>query len=263
MVAMGPPTIREQVARCAVWPERFPPEQWAIYKAVLAEARRRGLHFAVGGGLAAMAYAGQWRNTKDIDLYTFPGEREDMIRVVKAVGLEDYYDQQPYDRKWIYRSYKDDIIVDIIWAMANQRALVDQSWLRGPEVQVDGECFALLAPEEALWSKLYVFQRDRCDWPDALSLLYGVGPELDWGHLLQRLADDAPLLGSLLSIFRWLCPSRARDLPSWIWGELHADPPEPQPGLQLTSELEMIKDRAHLLDSRPWFTPTLDNSELR
>ncbi len=98
------PTIAEQVARCALWPDRFPQEQWSVYKSAIVEARHRRLHFAVGGGLAAMAYAGQWRNTKDIDLYILPGERDEMIRVLEAVGLQDYYDQQPYDREWIYRS---------------------------------------------------------------------------------------------------------------------------------------------------------------
>jgi hypothetical protein len=247
--------IEEQVARCAQWPERCQPEQWSIYKAVISEARRRGLHFAVGGGLAAMAYAGQWRNTKDIDLYTFPGDREEMIRLLEALGLKDYYDQQPYDRNWIFRSHQEDTIVDIIWAMANQRAQVDESWMRGPQVLVDGERFSLLAPEEALWTKLYVLQRDRCDWPDALSLLYGVGPQLDWRWLLHRVADDAPLLAGLLSIFRWLSEERARDLPSWLWDELNALTPEAQHSAEVTHY------RARLLDSRPWFTPTLDTDD--
>lgn len=248
---MALPTIQQQVARCAAWPERFPQQQWSIYKNVIAEASQRGLHFAVGGGLAAMAYAGQWRNTKDIDLYTLPADRLEMIHVVETVGLQDYFEREPYDRNWIYRSYQDDTIVDIIWSMANQRAVVDQTWLDGPRVEVDGECFALLAPEASLWAKLYVAQRDRCDWPDALNLIYGAGPELNWTYLLQRLADDAPLLSSLLSIFRWLCPDRARDLPSSLWDKLHLPAPDQH------SDMELTNQRARLLDSRPWFTPTL------
>lgn len=250
---MATPTTHEQLARCATWPERFPQEQWAIYKTVIAEARKRRLRFAVGGGLAAMVYAGQWRNTKDIDLYIPARERDDMIRTVNELGLEDYYAVQPYDRKWIYRSHKGDTIVDLIWAMANQRSVVDESWFRGPEVEVDGECFQLLAPEEELWSKLYVLQRDRCDWPDALNLMYGAGPDLDWRHLLQRVDGDAFLLAGLLCVFSWVCPERARELPSWIWSELQLNAPDGD------SALEITRDRARLLDSRHWFTPTLND----
>ncbi len=201
-----------------------------------------------------MAYAGQWRNTKDIDLYILPAERDRMIQVVTDLGLGDYYEKQSYDRKWIYRSYKEDTIVDLIWAMANQRAVVDETWLEGPEVQVDGERFHLIAPEEALWSKVYVMQRERCDWPDALNLLFGVGPELNWRRVLDRIKEDAPLLSGLLTVFGWVCPDGARELPSWIWGELGARSPEEGNG-------EVTARHAPLLDSRPWFTPTLENDD--
>lgn len=51
----------------------------------------------------------------------------------------------------------------------------------------------VLPVEEMIWDKLYVMQRDRCDWPDTLNLLYAAGPTLDWQYLFGRLASDAPL----------------------------------------------------------------------
>ena len=69
-------------------------------------------------------------------------------------------------------------------------------------------------PEETLWSKLYVLQRDRCDWPDILNILYSVGPDLDWDRLLARVDEDAPLLAALVEVFRWVCPDRCRELPA-------------------------------------------------
>ena len=97
-------------------------------------------------------------------------------------------------------------------------------------------------------------QRDRCDWLDALNLIYGVGPQLDWRRLIARVAADAQLLSALLSIFAWICPDRARELPAWLWRELAINPPGPSGGLELT------RQRARLLDSRPWFTPVLDEN---
>jgi len=238
-------------------PEMIPDEQWSVYRRVIDGARTRGLRFALGGGLAVSTYTGRWRNTKDLDLYIRPQDREAMVETLRRAGLSDYYEQLPYDRNWIFRGYRDGTIVDVIWSLANYRAQVDEAWVtRGPEVIVRGERLRLLPPEEAIWSKLHVLQRDRCDWPDVLNLIYAVGPTLDWEHLLGRVGEDAPLLSGLLSVFTWLCPGRAQELPSWLWKRLRLpDPPNPAP--------EVDRRRVNLLDSRPWFSPTLEGDEAK
>ncbi len=243
--------IEKQVALSQLWPERLPPERWLLYKQVMAAARNRNVPFAVGGGLTVMTYAGQWRDTKDIDLYVRPQDRDTMIQLVLDAGLRDYYERQPYDRKWIYRSYHQDTIVDVMWAMANQRAAVDDSWMRGPKSEIDGLEIRLLPPEEALWSKLYVLQSDRCDWPDTVSLLYTIGVGLDWQHLVSRVEEDAALLGGLLAVFRWLCPGKAAQFPAWLWPRLGLLDGNTQSST--ACELKHVS----LLDSRPWFTPAI------
>jgi hypothetical protein len=248
--------VKIQLEKSAAWLERLPPEQWLIYKAVMAGARRRGLRFAVGGGFATMTYTRQWRDTKDIDFFIMERDKEEMIGILAECGLEDYYDQQAYERHWIYRSYKGEIIVDVIWAMANRRAVVDEGWLDGPPVEFGDERFHLVPAEETLWSKLYVLQRERCDWPDGLSLIYAMGPELNWRRVLDRVEDDAPLLSALLSVFGWLCPDRARELPRWLWSEFRAR--QTQGDADLGHEV----NRASLLDSRPWLTPTEDQQQV-
>jgi hypothetical protein len=240
--------LQEHVARCASWAERFPPEQWTVYKYVIATALDRNLRFAVGGGLAAATYCGQWRDTKDLDLYTLERDREQLITLLSSLGFVDYFDQKAYDRKWIYRGWKDGMIIDVIWAMANGRATVDEHWLNGPEVEIDKRRFHLLAPEEMVWNKLYILQHDRCDWPDIFTVLYAIGLDLDWRYLISRVGEDAPLLASVLSTFAWLCPEQIRSLPSWLLPEL---------GLELppSSHSLAVGQRADLLDSRPWFGP--------
>jgi hypothetical protein len=240
--------ISNHLAYSASWLQHLPPGQWSVYKTLMALARDCGLQFAIGGGFATMAYTGQWRDTKDIDFFILARDKDEMIRILTDSSLADYYDQQPYERHWIYRSYKEDIIVDVIWAMANGRAVVDEGWLQGPEVELDGEHFRLVPAEETLWSKLYVLQRDRCDWPDALNLIYSMGTDLNWRRLLQRVDEDAPLLSALLSVFGWLCPERARELPSWVSAELGAS------RAHTDAHLEPGGNRAPLLDSRSWFT---------
>src|SRR3954468_24321856 len=104
--------------------------------------------------IASLAWI-EWRDTRDLDLYTFERDREQLIQLLTSLGFVDYFEQKPYDRQWIYRSWKDGTIIDVIWAMANRRATVDDRWLQGPTVEVDGHRIHLLAPEEMIWNKLY------------------------------------------------------------------------------------------------------------
>lgn len=197
-----------------------------------------------------MAYADHPRDTKDIDLYVQPKDREAMIKVVLDAGFSDYFDRNPYDRNWIFRGFRDDSIVDVMWAMANQRAQVDPDWLNGPIVSIDGLGLRLLRPEETLWTKLYVLQKDRCDWPEAINMLSSIGADLDWARLMRRTAEDTPLLAALVHVFQWVCPDQCRALPPAVLDQLRSVQPTPI-GTDLGA-------RARLLDGRPWFIPALN-----
>lgn len=226
------------------------PNQWAIYKCVLQAVSATRVPVAAGGGFALNAYTGRWRNTKDLDLFIRGENRHAVIEALTTCGLRDYYDESAYDRSWIYRGTRDGVIVDTIWCMANHRGDVDGTWLtRGPEVCVDGVTFRLVSPEDTIWNKLFVLQRDRCDWPDGLNILASIGPELDWDYLIWRCGSDVALLSGLLSVFSWLWPDRACDLPESVWQRLNACAP------QKTGPASCPRHRAHLLDSRPWFAP--------
>jgi hypothetical protein len=231
----------------------FSGEAGTLYRRVIEAAHKARLRFALGGGLAVAAYLGQVREHKDLDLYVLPAEREPWIELTKRLGLADYYEQAPYDRQWIYRAHQAGTLVDIIWEMANHLAAVDEAWLtRGPQVEVEGLPLCLLPPEELIWSKLHVLQKDRCDWPDVLNLLYATGEQLDWEHLLKRLRDDAPLLAGSLSVLTWLSPGAASQVPAWVWRRLRLSQPAPAENAGLAPiNLQRVK----LIDSRPWFNP--------
>ena len=226
--------------------EALSEEQFPVYVDVVREATARKIPFALGGSLAMTFYARKpVRNPKDLDLYVKPEDRDAMIEVLKHLNLRDYYDTVPYDRGWIYRSTDDNVIVDVIWSMVNRRATVDDEWLtHGDSVSFAGEKLKLIPIEEMIWSKLYVLQRDRCDWPDILNIIDQVGKSLDWARLLDRIGEDGPLLHGVLDIYRWLCPDQAKCLPSWIWAEL---------GQPATRGNGITRERANLIDSRPWF----------
>lgn len=224
--------------------DSLPASDWRVYRQVLDAFRRLGISWAIGGGVAYGCYASRSRYTKDLDVYLRPRDKGQAISTIHALGFIDYYDQVPYQRHWIYRGIRDGLILDLIWRMANDRADVTDSWLhRGPEVNVYGSRVRLVPPEEMIWLKLYVLQRERADWPDIWNMLAHMGARLDWDHLISRVGDDLPLLASVVQVFAWMAPSLALEWPPTIWESL---------GIPVPREESKIQ-RAALLDTREWF----------
>ena len=230
------------------WPEIIPAGQWSHYRSAIEAARSTGLPFLLGGGFGLAVFTGRWRNTKDIDFYIRPRDRETMIAALSNIGFVDYFEQRPYDPGWIYRSIRDHIIVDIIWSMANRRAEVDELWFEHAQTTVIRDASIQIVPaEELLWCKLYIMQRDHCDWTDVFNLIYAVGSQLDWNHLITRLGDDVALLQAALTVFNWLCPERAAAvIPPRLRKQLHLPRHNGE-------SAPCREDRIRLLDSRDWF----------
>jgi hypothetical protein len=235
--------------------EMIPAEQWSRHREFLELAEKSGRRFALGAGLAHSYYARRRRKSKDLDLYIQPFDGQVMIDLLTKAGFQDYYEQSQYDRTWIYRGVREGVVIDLIWAVGNYAAVVTEPWLtRGPEVNIHGFRLRLLTPEDLIRSKLYLLIFDRTDWPDLLNILYAMGPELDWTYLVEELGEDALLLGGLLSVFRWMCPARARELPEWVWERtgLLASVGETFPDLDCRTDHR----RVARLDVRDWFGPT-------
>ncbi len=235
-----------QVAQ-ANWPQLVSPEEWQIYETALQAVRKTQVPFLFAGAFSLAFYTGIWRDTKDLDLIVLPENRETVIEAIRSVGFEDYYPKLAYDRGWIYRSYREGYIVDIIWRMANRRADVDKSWFENAvPVAIGEEMYHVVPAEELLWHKLYVMQRERCDWPDVLNLLYTYGPHMDWKRVVARVGGDGALLNAILNVFNWLCPGRLAEFPEWLRKQFHLK--EPKKDAAIADEAN-----ARFLDSRPWF----------
>jgi hypothetical protein len=237
------------------WSDVIPVGQWASYRSAIEALRNAGIRFLLGGGFGLAVFTHRWRNTKDIDFYILPRDREAAIAALSAAGFVDYFDQKSYDPGWIYRSTRNGIIVDIIWSMANRRAEVDEEWFEYARSMTIREETVQVAPaEELLWCKLYIMQRDHCDWTDIFNLLYAAGSQLNWDRLVRRLGDDLPLLQAALTVYQWLCPGRAAELPAKLRKQLHLA--RHDGGVPDCSE-----ERTKLLDSRGWFAAFQPNGK--
>jgi hypothetical protein len=230
------------------WAAIIPEDQWRVYKEAIHAAHRSGARVLVGGAFGLATYINHCRNTKDLDFFVLPSDKDRVVDALNKIGFDDYYSKLPYDRGWIYRATRDDVIVDTIWQTPNRRSVVDDFWFeKSTPLLLKGEVLRAIPAEELLCIKLFVLQRDRCDWPDLLNLLYSVGARLDWEHVLRRMGSDQPLLGALLHVFNWLVPGRARELPQLV-RERFCLPP-------ITAE-DMSCDpkiRTDILDCRQWF----------
>ncbi len=236
------------------WAKTISAEQWETYQSAIRAIRTAEIPFLLGGGFAMAGFTGRWRNTKDIDFYISKSDRARTIAALTAAGFRDYFDDLPYDRKWIYRSTRSGVIVDIIWAMANQRAQVDAQWFENaPTISIRGETLKVVPMEEFVWCKLYILQRDHCDWTDVLNVLFAAGARMDWDRLLERLEDDWPLLKSLLTLYGWVCPRSAAELPESLRRRLRLEKPE--------IPKRQKRNRIRLLDSRDWFAALLDRNK--
>ena len=237
------------------WADAISEGEWEIYRRAIHALREAEVPFLLAGGFALAAYTGRWRDTKDIDFYILPQDCDRGAEVLGRAGFEDYFARLKYDRKWIYRSVRENIIVDIIWSMANQRAQVDEEWFeRAGRVRIRGEELQVMPVEELCWCKLYIMQRDHCDWTDLFNLLYAQGEGMDWDHLFERVEDDLPLLRGLLSVYEWLCPGSSGKFPGEVWERLGLPEPESLPKQERF-------DPVRLLDSRMWFGADINHGE--
>jgi Uncharacterised nucleotidyltransferase len=243
-------TLHQQ-AHCATeWSREIPGDEWETYAEVLDRTAAAGIPVALGGAFAVAVLTGSWRDTKDLDVYVLPRYRDALVDVLTGLGFADYFHTQPYDRWWIYRGIRGETIVDVIWAMANHRAEIDDLWMSGPEVEIRGHLLKVLPAEALLWDKLYIMQRERCDWPDVMNILYWTARDVDWEYLLERMGEDRPLMAAALNVFRWLSPGRAAALPVWVWECLGIGGAPPSAGSP-----EIVRARTDLLDRRPWYGP--------
>lgn len=259
MTARTSPVPRHRAPRDTSLQPLFPPDdvhayipadRWQVFRDAILAADAHGVRCAVGGGLAVSLYTGMWHCPHDLDLLIVPGDRDRMVAAMDSVGLTDYYEQQRYDRSWIYRGNRGDAVVDAIWALANGVGDVDETWVTaGPHTELGDLTVRLLPPEELIWSKLYVVQGTRCDWPDIVNLLFATGLTLDWERLIARCAGtgDEALLASVLLLLAWIAPGRAHALPEQVWQRLHVPRPEERVPL-------LCRDRIDRLDTRPWFS---------
>ena len=73
----------------------------------------------------------------------------------------------------------------MIFSSGNGIAVVDEQWFEhATEGEVLGVQVLVAPPEESLWSKAFVMERERYDGADVAHIILAVGDRLDWRRLI-------------------------------------------------------------------------------
>jgi hypothetical protein len=184
-----------------------------FYVDVLSYLERTGLPYLVGGTFAYSWYSQVTRSTKDVDVFM---RREDVVRALQLFQASGYRADLSFPH-WLGKVRCGKRFVDLIFASGNGIARVDDLWFEhAVPAMVLGRAAQLCPPEELIWSKAFVQERERFDGADVLHLFRELGSTLDWERLLRRFGDHWRVLFSHITLFGFVYPDRRAQIPPWV-----------------------------------------------
>ena len=109
----------------------------------------------------------------------------------------------------------------MIHSSGNGLCPVDDAWFtHAVEAEVFGGPARLCPPEEILWQKAFIQERERFDGADVAHLIRACGRTMDWRRLLDRFGSHWPVLFGHLTLFRYIYPSEIDCIPPMVLREL-------------------------------------------
>ncbi|HWP59408.1 MAG TPA: nucleotidyltransferase [Candidatus Acidoferrales bacterium] len=189
-----------------------------FYRAVMQRLSAAGIPFLVGGSVALSQYMRLGRPSKDLDLFAMREHTDALLAEAEQAG----YRTEITSRHWLAKIYdRDDNFIDVVFNSGNGICVVDASWF---EHGVPGAALGLevkfCAPEELIWSKAYIMERERYDGADINHLVRACGSTIDWRRLLTRFGPHWPVLLSHLVLFLFVYPSERAAIPDWLLADL-------------------------------------------
>jgi len=200
-------------------PERavLPRQSVRFYRHALAILRNAGVPHLVGGAYAFARYTGIERHTKDFDVFL---RREDYGRAAWAFQKAGHKAELTFPH-WLGKVHEGCDFIDLIFSAGNGVAEVDDVWfehaVRDTVLGVDVE---LIPPEEMIWSKGLIMERERYDGADVAHIIRATGDGLDWRRLLDRFGKYWRALYAHVVMFGFAFPSDREQVPSWVIEEL-------------------------------------------
>jgi hypothetical protein len=196
-----------------------------VLREAVETVERAGIPFLVLGGLAS-SLVGRPRWTHDIDFLVRPDDARDVLEVLRSAG----FTTEETDPVWIYKAFKDNVMVDIIFMVMGGIYLDDEMRARSiereypiPSPSRGGQGGGVLrlripSPEDQIVIKAIVHREETSrHWFDALAILGRA--EFDWNYLLRRSRVGARRLLALLIY------AQSADIlvPTWVIRRLYEE----------------------------------------
>jgi hypothetical protein len=194
---------------------------------------RAKVPFLVGGAFAFIHQAGIDKSTKDLDIFARPSDVQRLLEACAAAG----YDTELVFSHWLAKIRSPEGFIDVIFNSGNGIATVDEGWFdHASSGEVLSVPVRIAPPEETIWSKAFVMERERYDGADVSHLILALGEQLDWHRLLERFGPHWRVLLAHLVLFGFIFPSARSRVPQWVTRDLlkraeqelsSSDTPEP------------------------------------
>lgn len=188
-----------------------------FYVAALSKLDEAKIPHVVGGGYAMAHYTGIARNTKDLDIFVKPSDHKRVLETMEQAGYRTEY-FYPF---WIAKALCGESFIDILYNSGNGLCPVDDDWFRyATKFEIHGYPTRLCPPEEQMFSKAFVMDRDRFDGTDVNHIIFAQGKTMDWRRLMRRFKTHERVLMAHLMLFGYAYPSERARVPEWVAGEL-------------------------------------------
>ncbi|HVD95522.1 MAG TPA: nucleotidyltransferase [Candidatus Limnocylindria bacterium] len=207
--------------------------------------------FLIGGAYVVEVYAGVSRRTKDFDLYVRPHHVGAALDALARAG----YKTEVTFPHWLAKARHGRDYVDLIFRAGNGLCEVDDSWFeRAHGDELPGLPVKLCAPEEMIWMKAYIMERERFDGADIAHILVSCAEKLDWEHLVRRFGPDWRVLLSHLALFGYIYPSEQARIPKAVMDDLigRLRKEVPADGDKRLCRGTLLSRKQYLVDVQKW-----------
>jgi hypothetical protein len=231
--------------------------------------RDNKIDFLVGGAYALAEYTRINRDTKDFDLFLHPKDVELALAMWRKAGYQADYTFT----HWLAKVQCGKVYIDVIFRSGNGLGSVDDAWFQhAREATIFGLNVKIVPPEELIWQKAYIMERERFDGADVAHLLSACANNLDWNRLVKRFDTDWRVLWSHLILFGFIFPSKRHLIPLDVVKQFSAKvaTEQTEPALvdpvcngTLLSRIPYEADLRDFLDARLTGRSTMSTEELQ
>jgi hypothetical protein len=188
------------------------------YALALRRLKSARVPVLIGGAWAVEHYVALGRATLDLDLMLQASDLIDATAALTEAGGSIVGGSEIRTRVKVGGAD-----LDLVHHFARGELAVDQGWFDRSRI---GRLFGLpvrfAAPEDLIWSKLFIAARHRFDGSDVVHLLRATSATLDWNRLKVALAEYPELLLGYLSLFAYCYPADEGVIPRTLLNDLLA-----------------------------------------